>query len=407
MRTLTAPFTAVRERELVGSVIDGSTALLAEQQHDIVRFAMGAPSEDLMPMHQLDAAFANAGHGRYDYGATEGEPQLREQILRLSEWAGMPTRDERLLVTTGGMQGLDLAFKLFVARGDLVIVEAPTYTNGNATALSYGADVVAAPVDAHGLVVEALPEIVERAGRAPRAIYTIPNFQNPTGVTLTRERRERLIELAEQWGSVIIDDDPYGFLRFAGAHTPGFAEIAPDHPLVFQVRTLSKVIAPGLRTGWIDVDPEVRRLAINAKQAMDTCTSVPVQTAVAHYLGTGHLEHHLSGLRGIYRERKNAMRSAIERHFGDLATATDPEGGFFLWLTLAADAGRIDTEALFPKALADGVAYIPGPAFTTDGSLRNALRLCFATSSPERIEQGVARLAATVRRELDRTGMGA
>ncbi|NWL26617.1 aspartate aminotransferase [Paenarthrobacter ureafaciens] len=404
MRTLPPTITPARSRDLVGSVIDASTALLAEQQHDIVRFAMGAPSEDLMPMERLDQAFSNAGRGRYDYGATEGEPQLREQILHLSEWAGSPTRDERLLVTTGGMQGLDLAFKLFVARGDLVVVEAPTYTNGYATALSYGAEVLAAPVDGQGLVVEALPELVKHAGRAPRAIYTIPNFQNPTGVTMTRARRELLLQLAEQWGSVIIDDDPYGLLRFDGDHVPGFAEIAPDHPLLFQVRTFSKVIAPGLRIGWIDVDPEVRRLAINAKQAMDTCASVPVQTAVATYLGSGDLQRHIAGLRGIYRDRKNAMRSSLQRHFGDLATATDPEGGFFLWLTLTGEASAIDTERLFPRALTDGVAYIPGPAFTTDGSLRNALRLCFATSSPERIDEGIQRLARTVRHDLVATG---
>lgn len=399
-----APITPLRSKSLIGSVIDGSTALLAEQSHDIVRFAMGAPSEDLIPMTALDRAFASARGGRYDYGATEGQAELREQILRLSEFAGTPTADERLLITTGGMQGLDLAFKLFVSPGDLVVIETPTYTNGYATALSYGAQVLPVPVDGAGMVVEALPELVERAGRTPRAIYTIPTFQNPTGVTLTRRRRELLLELAERWGSVIIDDDPYGLLRFDGEHVPGFAELSPGHPLLFQVRTLSKVVAPGLRVGWIDVDPEVRRLAINAKQAMDTCTSVPVQTAVAEYLGSGGLETHIGEIRGIYRDRKNAMRFALARHFGDRAVATDPEGGFFLWLTLAEDAAGLDTEALFPAALNDGVAYIPGPAFTTDGSLNNALRLCFATSSPDRIDEGVRRLATTVQRAIDQGG---
>lgn len=402
--TTPAPITRDRSRSLIGSVIDASTALLAEQRHDIVRFAMGAPSEDLIPMSELDRAFAGARAGRYDYGATEGQPELREQLLRLSAFAGNPSTAERQLVTTGGMQGLDLAFKLFVAPGDLVVLESPTYTNGYATALSYGAEVLPVPVDQDGMVVEALPELVKKAGRTPRAIYTVPTFQNPTGVTLSRRRRELLIELAERWGAMIIDDDPYGLLRFDGEHIPTFAEIAPGHPLLFQVRTLSKVVAPGLRVGWIDVDPEVRRLAINAKQAMDTCTSVPVQNAVAGYLDSGGLEAHVTELRGIYRERKNAMRNALDQHFGGRATATDPEGGFFLWLTLTGDAASIDTETLFPEALADGVAYIPGPAFTTDGSLRNALRLCFATSSPDRIDEGVRRLAATVQRTIDQGG---
>lgn len=396
--TTLSPAFADRAELLIGSVIDASTALLAEQQHDIVRFAMGAPSEDLMPMAEIDEAFAKHAVGRYDYGESQGEPVLRRQILRLSERLGLDTADDRILVTNGGMQGLDIAFKLFVDPGDLVVAEAPTYSNGNATALSYGADILPVPTDDRGMIVEALPELVERAGRAPRAIYVIPNFQNPTGVTLSRERRELLLELAERWNAMIIDDDPYGMLRFDGASEPSFAELAPRHPLLFQVRTFSKTIAPGLRTGWIDVDPAVRELAINAKQAMDTCSSVPVQRAVADLLADGHLERHIDRMLPIYRERKDAMRASLARHFGDAAVATDPEGGFFLWVTFAGDLADLDTEELFPAALADGVAYIPGPAFTVDASLRNALRLCFATSSPERIEAGVSRLAHAIRR---------
>jgi 2-aminoadipate transaminase len=395
--SLQIPFAA---KALVGSVIDASTALLGQQRHDIVRFAMGAPSEDLVPVAQLDDAFARHRSGRFDYGETEGEPALRQAILRLSEQAGVDTSDERLLVTTGGMQGLDLVFKIFVDQGDLVVVEAPTYTNGNATALSYGAQTVGARVDDDGLVVEELPELVERAGRPPKVIYTIPNFQNPSGVTMSRTRRELLLELAERWGSVILDDDPYGRLRFNGADVPSFAELAPRHPLVCQVRTFSKIIAPGLRCGWIDVDPQVRELAVNAKQAMDTCSTVPVQAAVADYLGTGHLDTHLERLAPVYRERKEAMRAALTRHFGDTAVATDPDGGFFLWLTFTGRAESIDAEALFPEALRRGVAYIPGAAFTTDGSMRNSLRLCFATSTPERIDEGVARLAGAVDAEI-------
>ena len=400
MLTQIAPSFARRSELLIGSVIDASTALLAEQQHDIVRFAMGAPSEDLMPIAQLDEAFAGSRTGRYDYGETEGEPRLRAQIMELTAARGVETTDERLLVTTGGMQGLDLAFKLLVDPGDLVVVEAPTYSNGNATALSYGADLLPAPVDEEGLIVEALPELVARTGKTPKAIYTIPNFQNPTGVTLSLRRRELLVELAERWGAMIIDDDPYGRLRFEGEDVPDLGCIAPRHPLLFQVRTLSKMIAPGLRTGWIDVDPAVRALAVNAKQAMDTCSSVPVQNAVLNYLTSGHFETHVARLKPIYRERKTAMLAAVDRHLGELATTTDPEGGFFLWLTLQGEAATLDTEALFPAALRDGVAYIPGPAFTVDGSMRNALRLCFATSSPERIDEGVSRLASTIKRAI-------
>ncbi|MGO1434525.1 MAG: PLP-dependent aminotransferase family protein [Canibacter sp.] len=390
------PRFANRTEQLVGSIIDSSTAILAAQSHDIVRFAMGAPDESLIPMSELDHAFAAAPTGRYDYGSSEGEKVLRDQILKISDELGTPSRDERLLVTTGAMQGLDLAFKLTVNPGDLVVVESPTYTNGNATALSYGAELLGAPVDDDGMVVEALPEMVEKAGRTPTAIYTVPNFQNPSGVTLSKKRRELLLELAERWNATIIDDDPYGLLRFAGENVPSFGEIAPEHPLVFQVRTFSKVIAPGLRTGWIDVHPELRDLAINAKQAMDTCSNVPVQLAIAEFLEQGHLATHLERLRPIYRERKDAMRASIQTHLGDNATSTDPEGGLFTWLSLQGKYANVDTEKIFDQAIADGVAYIPGPAFTTTGTLRNQLRLSFATSSPERIDEGVARLAKTL-----------
>ena len=389
--TMTTRLAESRER-LVGSIIDSSTSLLAAQTHDIVRFAMGAPNADLIPQAEFDASFQDSSDGRYDYGASEGEPRLVEQILKIAELSGEPTTADRVLVTTGGMQGLDLAFKLLIAPGDLVIVEGPTYTNGNSTALSYGAELLEAPTDENGLIVEALPELVRQAGRTPAAIYTIPNFQNPTGTTMSRERRELLLELAEQWDCAIIDDDPYGLLRFSGEAVPSFSVLSPGNPRVFSVRTCSKILAPGLRIGWIDVDPAVRELAINAKQAMDTCTGVPVQHAVAKFLESGGLVDHIERLRPIYRERKNVMRKALADRFGEDVSTTDPEGGFFLWLTLGGRYADIDTQDLFEAALAAGVAYIPGPAFSAAGNFSNALRLCFATSTPERIHEGVTRL---------------
>lgn len=194
---ITIPF-ALRADQLIGSVIDSSTALLASQQHDIVRFAMGAPGEDLIPLAELDAAYGTATAGRYDYGESEGEPRLREQILKLSAESGQATADERILVTSGGMQGLDIAFKLFVDPGDVVVIEAPTYTNGYATALSYGADVLPVPVDEEGMLVEQLPDLVAAKGRAPKAIYTVPNFQNPSGVTISRAHARRRIEASRR-----------------------------------------------------------------------------------------------------------------------------------------------------------------------------------------------------------------
>jgi len=385
-------------------VIDSSTSLLASQTHDIVRFAMGAPNAELIPEDDFHRLFTQPDVGRFDYGATEGEPELLAQLVAYLERLGENADPERLLITTGGMQGLDIAFKLFVDPGDAVIVEAPTYTNGIGTALAYQADVIEAPTDENGLIVEALPELVARLGRTPKAIYTIPNFQNPSGTTLSLPRRQQLIELAEQWDAVIIDDDPYGALRFEGENLPSFATLSPGNPRIVQVRTFSKVLAPGLRVGWMDLDPSLRQLAINAKQTMDTCTGVPMQHVIADYLAEGALDAHLERLRGVYRERKHAMRRAIADIFGDEVEATDPQGGFFLWLTLGGRYAGVDTEELFPTALAHGVAYIPGPAFSNSGAFPNALRLCFATSSPERIVEGLTRLRAALDDVLARGG---
>jgi 2-aminoadipate transaminase len=387
---------ARRSEHLLGSVIDSSTGLLARQSHDVVRFAMGAPEEDLLPVAELDEAFAKAALGRYDYGESAGEPALREEIIRLSHSVGVETSDDRIVVTNGAMQGLDLAFKLLVDPGDLVVVETPTYPNGYSTAKSYEAEVVSAPHDSQGLMVEALPDLVARLGRPPTIIYTIPTFQNPTGVTLSRERRVLLLELAEKWGTIIIEDDPYSMLRFEGDPVPSFLELSPANPLVFRIQTFSKLLAPGLRIGWIDVDPELQKLAVNAKQAVDTCTNVPNQMAVAHLLADNMLESHRARLLPLYAERKNAMIDALSSTFSDSVRYTEPEGGFFVWATFVGELAHLNTQNLFPTALAEGVAYVPGGAFSHDTDLSNSLRLCFATSSPDRIRDGVQRLQRSV-----------
>ena len=384
---------ARRADGLVGSVIDSSTSLLAAQSHDIVRFAMGAPADEMVPVEVFGAIAAETlDAGSYTYGATEGEPALLESLVELSADTPEPTRAERLVVTSGGMQGLDLAFKLFVDPGDLVVVESPTYTNGSGTALAYGADLLEVPCDDEGMEVDTLERLVARTGRLPKAIYTIPNFQNPSGVTLSQERRVRLLELAHRWGSIIVDDDPYGLLRFAGEQVAGFAQLSPQDPQVFGVRTFSKILAPGLRVGWVDADPALRQLLISAKQTMDTCTNVPGQHVIEAFIRSGGLADHLAGLRSAYRARKEAMVASIGRHLGDRVRTTDPEGGFFLWLTLQGEDARVSTQRLFEIALAEGVAFIPGPALSPGGRFDDALRLCFASTGPERIEEGVRRL---------------
>lgn len=389
---------ADRASGLVGSVIDSSTSLLQQQSHDVVRFAMGSPAAEAIPSRVLaEVAAATLGKAdAFDYAATEGDPPLREALLDALSGTTDETSPDRLTVTAGGMQGLDLVCKLFVDPGDLVVVESPTYTNGSATALSYGADLLEVPVDADGMVVDALPDLVRRAGRAPTAIYAIPTFQNPSGATLSLSRRLRLLDLAREWGSILIDDDPYALLRFEGADLPSLRELGGGDPLVFSVRTFSKTIAPGLRVGWVDAAPELQPLLVNAKQAMDTCTNLPGQRLVTGFLAGGHLAGHLVTQRAEYLRRKEAMQAALAEHLGGLPGArwTDPQGGFFLWVTLPG----VDTQALFEVALAEGVAFIPGRAFSPSGRFPDALRLCFASVPPDRIREGVARLRRAVER---------
>lgn len=399
MNTQTLPL-ARRADQLVGSIIDSSTSLLAQQKHDIVRFAMGAPADEAVPTDVFrEIAGSIYDSSSFTYGATEGEPKLLDQLVGYLAATAEPTSAERITITAGGMQGLDLACKIFVDPGDLVAIESPTYTNGSATALSYGADLLEVPMDDDGMVVEALPGLVKEAGRTPKAIYVIPNFQNPSGTTLSAARRERLLELAHEWNAVIIDDDPYGLLRFAGEDIPGFHSISPEDPLLFSVRTFSKILAPGLRVGWVNTDPSLRPLVINAKQAMDTCTNVPNQHLVAEFIRRGGLDEHLTGLRKVYLERKQAMQASLQRHLGNRVRFTDPEGGFFLWVTLQGEDAGISTQSLFETALAEGVAFIPGPALSPSGKFDDALRVCFASSTPERIEEGVQRLANAMDKE--------
>lgn len=392
---------AERADGLIGSVIDSSTSLLAAQTHDIVRFAMGAPAPEAMPVQQFRTIYAEVlDAGSFTYGATEGEPGLIDAIVKEYARVGEAVDPERIVVTSGGMQGLDLAFKLFVDPGDLVVVESPTYTNGSATALSYGAELLEVPVDDDGMQVDELERLVATTGRTPKVIYTIPNFQNPSGVTLSADRRRRLIELAHQWGSIILDDDPYHLLRFSGSELPGFAQLSPDDPQVFSVRTFSKIMAPGLRVGWVNADRRLRQLLIHAKQAMDTCTNVPNQHVITEYLNRGGLDADLTRLRESYRGRKEAMQRALTDHLGDRVRSTDPEGGFFLWVTLQGKDSAVDVRELFEAALAEGVAFIPGTALSPSERFADAFRLCFASESPERIDEGVRRLT----RALDRFG---
>jgi 2-aminoadipate transaminase len=390
---------ASRVDGITGSVIDSSTSLLERQTHDIVRMAMGSPAPEAIPSATFGALLgdlAAEGASAFDYGPTEGDASLRRALTNFLAAQGTPVDPDELLVTSGGMQGLDLVCKLFVESGDLVAVESPTYTNGAATISGYEGRMVEIPGDEDGMDVEALADAADAEGEPPKLIYTIPTFQNPAGTTLSLERREHLIELASDWAAVVLEDDPYSLLRFEGDDLPTLRELGAGRVRVIGVRTFSKILAPGLRVGWLEAQPEIVARMIDARQGMDTCTAPPMQRLVARFLEGGHADRHLSTLRGEYHRRKVSLQRALHDELAGLdASWTDPHGGFFLWLTLPAE---IDSEALFPVALEEGVAYIPGPAFSIGGRFTNALRLAFSAETPERPREGVRRLARAIDR---------
>jgi 2-aminoadipate transaminase len=392
---------AARAEGITGSVIDSSTSLLQRQTHDVVRMAMGSPAREAIPsalFGELLGELAAEGASAFDYGPTEGDGALRRALVDFLAARGAPLDPDELLITSGGMQGLDLACKLFVDRGDLVAVESPTYTNGAATIAGYEGTMVEIPCDADGMDVDALACAVDRDGDPPKLIYTIPTFQNPSGTTLSLERRGRLIELAADWGAVVLEDDPYGLLRFEGDDLPTLRELGAGRVRVIGVRTFSKILAPGLRVGWVEAEPEIVARMIDARQGMDTCTAPPMQRLVARFLAGGHADAHLAALGAEYRRRKLALQQALRDELGGLdARWTDPQGGFFLWLDLPPE---IDTEELFPIALEEGVAYVPGPAFSIGGHFANALRLAFSAEAPDRAREGVRRLARAIHRRL-------
>lgn len=360
---------------------------------------MGSPASSSIPTDTFSELLRSeaAEPSAFDYSATEGDPRLRAALGDLLAEEGQVTSPDELLITTGGMQGLDLACKILVDPGDTVVVERPTYTNATATITGYQGDVIEVPCDDEGMQVDALADLVGDA-RPPKLIYTVPTFQNPAGTTLPLRRRHRLVELAQQWGAVILEDDPYSMLRFGGEPVPSFQALAGDSVRVITVQTFSKIIAPGLRVGWVTADADVIDLMVRARQGMDTCTNTLQQRLVARFIAGGSLTGHLEQLRPEYSRRKHAIQEALRTEFAGMDVHwTDPEGGFFLWLTLPP---AFDSEAAFPIALEEGVAYVPGNAFTPSGRFDNALRVAFSAEDPERLHLGVRRLRRTVDRQL-------
>lgn len=370
-------------------------------QPDVISFAGGLPAPDLFPVDAVraaaDAVLGTDGRAALQYGVTEGHPALREWIARhLAETVGIAARPDDLLITHGSQQGLDLVSRVLLDPGDIVLTENPAYLGALQVFQAYEAEPVGLTCDEAGLVPSALREWLERSPRKPKLLYLIPNYQNPTGVRLPASRRAEIAEIAARHNLPILEDDPYGRLRFGGENSPSICGLSSGPGRIYLGST-SKVLAPGLRVAWIYApDDELRAKLAVAKQAADLHTSSFTQRLVTHYVSQpGAFAAHVNRLCEVYGKRRDLMLAALARELPAGCSWTKPDGGLFLWITLPEGWRAAE---LFHEAAAAKVAFVPGDSFWVGEPRRNTMRLNFSNASEALIETGVARLGAILRK---------
>ena len=387
------PAYADRLRQLRPSTI--REILKVTAQPEIISFAGGLPAPELFPVDGVRAAadyvLSNSGAAALQYGPSEGFRPLREWIAAELGRREVRTNPDEILVTVGSQQVLDLVGKLLLNPGDVVLTENPTYLAAIQAFQTLEARFVPVPTDEHGLIPEALPELIRT--HRPKLLYTIPNFQNPTGVTLSVERREALARIAAEQSLVVLEDDPYGKLRYRGVEVPPVKHW-DEAGVVLYASTFSKTIAPGLRLGWVAAPAEIFSRLLILKQAADLHTSSFDQRVAHAYLTREDQTVHIERIRHAYGERFGVMDAALREHLPAGFTWTKPEGGMFLWVTGPAN---LDGLALLERAIQHHVAFVPGRDFFPAEGGRNHLRLNFSNSSPERIREGVRRLGELCR----------
>jgi 2-aminoadipate transaminase len=379
------------------------------QKPEVISFAGGLPAPEVFPTPQFQEAcqkvLQDHGPEALQYGATEGYEPLREMIAANTVRYGIMAKPENVLITSGSQQALDLIGKLLINRGDRILVEAPTYLGALQAFNVYGAEYVSVPIDHDGLCTDQLEEAL-RAG--PKFMYVLPNFQNPGGVTLSEGRRHQLLLLADKYGCPIIEDDPYGQLRYEGSHLPPLVVVDRENLRrddgytlgnVIYLSTFSKTLAPGLRLAWIVAPVEVITKLVQLKQGADLHTATFNQMVAYEVARNGFLGQHVKLIRQVYRERRDAMLAALDEFFPREVTWTRPQGGLFLWVTLPEG---MDSHQLFQAAIAQNVAFVPGDSFfvTDDAESRRHFRLNFSYSKPDAIREGIRRLSIAVRSQM-------
>ncbi len=374
---------------------------------NVISFAGGLPAPELFPLEKFkeasDVVLSEMGERALQYGTTEGYQPLREMIAHNASKYGIQISADNVMITSGSQQALDLLGRIFINRGDRVLVESPTYLGAIQAWNAYGVKYVTIPFDEDGMQTDLLEE---RLRTGLKFIYVLPNFQNPTGVTLSRERRKQLVEIANAYGVPIVEDDPYGQLRYEGDHLPPVVVMddeirAKEVPIysgnVIYTSTFSKILAPGLRLAWVVAPEEVIKKLVQAKQGCDLHTSTFNQYVAYQVANSEWMKSHILAIRKTYKERRDIMISALEEHMPDGVQWTHPAGGLFLWVTLPKD---IDTRTFFKSAIEEKVAFVPGGSFHPQGGGDNTMRLNFSNANPDLIMEGIKRLAKVIEKNI-------
>lgn len=357
----------------------------------------GLPAPELFPAERLadlaSGILKEDGRRALQYSTTEGHPRLREQIAaRMDSLWGTRTPAGEVLITSGSQQGLDLIGKLFLDDGDTVLCESPTYLGAISAWNAFWPRWIEVPTDDEGMDIPSLESLLQRNPSA-RFVYVIPNFQNPSGRTWSLDRRRRFMEVVNRRGIPVVEDNPYGELRFEGEHLPALKTF-DEHGLVLTLGTFSKIFCPGLRLGWLTAPKELVEKLVILKQGADLHTSTLNQFLVSRYLDTFSLEEDVRRIVGVYRSRKDAMVQALDQHMPEGVRYTRPEGGLFLWVELPEET---NARELLVRCVAQDLAFVPGGAFFPNGGREHTLRLNFSNMSEARIGEGVARLGGILR----------
>jgi 2-aminoadipate transaminase len=396
---------AARTRVMKSSAMRDMMAVTARPE--VISLAGGLPDTSTFPTDTFSAvtqAIATESCAKaLQYGPTEGLPETKECIAEVMAAEGMRADPEDIVVTTGGQQVIDLVVKTLIDPGDVIVAEAPTYPGAVPTFYSYQADVVQIEMDSCGMRIDLLEETLdrlERERRRPKFIYTVPTFQNPAGVTMSLERRRRLVEIANERELLVLEDNPYGLLRYEGEALPPLRSL-DGGVYVMYLGTFSKILSPGIRLGWVVAPPPVLDKINLGKQAADLCTSTLSQLMVQAYFAHSRWRDYVEALTELYRDRRDTMLDALAEFFPREAEWTRPQGGMFVWATLP---DFIDTTDLLARALRENVAFVPGSGAYLDGRGRSSMRLNFSASDGDDIREGIRRIGEVIKEQVDLYG---